>query len=129
MMKSIRLVPVLVVVLMVLAAVPAFSQSNVVDLTGESGVKEVEVRSRGLAFEVSEIRVNRGDTVRVTYVNGGGRHDWVIDEFEGARTAMISAGQSETVEFVADRAGTFEFYCSVPGHRSAGMYGSFVVVD
>ncbi|MFN2312139.1 MAG: plastocyanin/azurin family copper-binding protein, partial [Spirochaetia bacterium] len=36
---------------------------------------------------------------------------------------------SQTVEFVADRAGSFEFYCSVPGHRQAGMYGTFVVVE
>lgn len=109
-------------------ATPAFA--DVIDLTGESGeVKEVEVRSRGLNFMPTEIRVNRGDTVRVTYVNGGGRHDWVLDEFEGAATEVLSAGQSQTVEFVADQAGTFEYYCGVPGHRQAGMVGSFVVVD
>lgn len=105
-----------------------FAQSDSVDLTGESGVKEVEVRSRGLNFMPTEIRVNVGDTVRVTFVNGGGRHDWVLDEFDAA-TNVISAGQSETIEFVADEAGTFEFYCSVPGHRQAGMVGSFVVVN
>ena len=110
--------------------IPVVAQTGVVDLTGESSsVKEVEVRSRGMAFTTSEIRVNLGDTVRVTYVNGGGRHDWVIDEFEGARTAVITGGRSETVEFTAHKAGTFEFYCSVPGHRQAGMYGAFVVVD
>lgn len=109
---------------------PVVAQTGVVDLTGETGsVKEVEVHSRGMAYTTSEIRVNLGDTVRVTYVNGGGRHDWVIDEFEGARTAVIAGGRSETVEFTADQAGTFEFYCSVPGHRQAGMYGAFVVLD
>lgn len=103
--------------------------ARTVDATGGSGVKEIAVSSRGLAYDVSEIRVNVGDTVRVTYTNGGGRHDWVVDEFEGAQTDVIRAGQSQTVEFVADRAGSFEFYCSVPGHRQAGMYGSFVVVE
>jgi len=111
-------------------AVPAFSQSGTVDLTDDqSSIKEIEVTSRGLAFTPTEIRVNLGDTVRVTYLNGGGRHDWVLDEFEGARTAVITGGRSETVEFVADQAGTFEYYCSVPGHRQAGMVGSFVVID
>ena len=103
--------------------------ARTVDATGGSGVKEIAVTNRGLVYDVSEIRVNVGDTVRVTYTNGGGRHDWVVDEFEGAKTRVISAGQSETVEFVADRAGTFEFYCSVPGHRQAGMFGAFVVVE
>jgi UDP-glucuronate decarboxylase len=29
----------------------------------------------------------------------------------------------------ASEAGEFEFYCSVPGHRQAGMFGSFIVVE
>ncbi len=111
-------------------AAPVLADSHIVDLTDDtSEVKEVEVRSRGLAYDVEEIRVNLGDTVRVTYINGGGRHDWVLDEFEGAQTSIIAGGRQETIEFVADQAGTFEFYCSVPGHRAAGMVGRFVVVD
>lgn len=109
---------------------PVFADEHIVDLTGvDSDVKEVEVTSRGLSFDVEEIRVNVGDTVRVTYVNGGGRHDWVLDEFDGAQTEIISGGNEQTIEFVAAEAGSFEFYCSVPGHRQAGMFGRFVVVD
>ena len=120
MIKTIRIIPVFVLlVLLTVTASPVFAQDNVV---------EVEVRSRGFSFTPNEIEVNLGDTVRVTYVNGGGRHDWVLDEFDVA-TAVISGGQSETVEFVADQAGTFEFYCSVPGHRQAGMVGTLIVRD
>jgi uncharacterized cupredoxin-like copper-binding protein len=36
------------------------------------------------------------------------------------------AGQSESVTFTP-RAGTYTFYCSVPGHREAGMTGTIVV--
>ncbi|WP_076489467.1 plastocyanin/azurin family copper-binding protein [Alkalispirochaeta americana] len=113
--------------LLVLMGNPLFART--LDLTDQSGVKEIEISSRGMAYDVAEIRVNRGDRVRVTYRNGGGRHDWRVDEFEGAATRMLSAGRSETVEFVADQAGTFVFYCSVPGHRQAGMYGRLVVKD
>lgn len=113
-----------------LLSAPVFADEHIVDLTGvDSDVKEVEVTSRGLSFDIEEIRVNVGDTVRVTYVNGGGRHDWVLDEFDGAQTEVISGGNEQTIEFVADQAGSFEFYCSVPGHRQAGMFGRFVVVD
>lgn len=113
-----------------LLSTPVFADEHIVDLTDvDSDVKEVEVASRGLSFDVEEIRVNVGDTVRVTYVNGGGRHDWVLDEFDGAQTEIISGGTEQTIEFVADEAGSFEFYCSVPGHRQAGMFGRFVVVD
>ena len=116
-----------VLALAVLSAAPLFADS-VVDLTANSGtVHEIEVTSSGLRFTPTEIRVNVGDTVRITYRNGGGRHDWVIDEFDAA-TPLLNAGQSATVEFVADQAGTFEYYCGVPGHRAGGMVGQLVVV-
>jgi uncharacterized cupredoxin-like copper-binding protein len=31
------------------------------------------------------------------------------------------------VEFVAEEAGTFAFYCSLPGHRGRGMEGEITV--
>ncbi|WP_083914649.1 plastocyanin/azurin family copper-binding protein [Alkalispirochaeta alkalica] len=113
--------------LLVLVGSPLFART--LDLTDQSGVKEIEISSRGMAYDLTEIRVNRGDRLRVTYRNGGGRHDWRVDEFEGAATRVLGAGRSETVEFVVDRAGTFEFYCSVPGHRQAGMYGRLIVEE
>ncbi|TVQ37106.1 MAG: hypothetical protein EA384_12620 [Spirochaetaceae bacterium] len=126
-MKALQAFMVIAIMALVVA-VPLFAQ-NVVDVTGQSGsVKEIEVSSTGLRFSPNEIRVNLGDTLRITYRNGGGRHDWVIDEFDAA-TPVIAGGQSATVEFVADRAGTFEFYCSVSGHRAAGMVGALVVVE
>ena len=92
----------------------------------EGAVIEFIVESKGLNFTPNEIKVKVGDTVRVTYKNTLGKHDWTLDEF-GAKTQMLDAGQEETVEFVADKAGTFEFYCSVAGHRAAGMKGMLIV--
>jgi plastocyanin len=120
----------LIAVLFVLmvAALPAVAQ-DVVDLTDQSGsVKEVTITNDGYDYMPAEIRVNVGDTVRLTYENGGGFHDWVLDEFDAA-TQRITGGQSDTIEFTADRAGTFEFYCSVGNHRALGMVGDFVVVE
>lgn len=91
-----------------------------------SGVVEISVQNDGFDFIPSEIRVNEGVTVRLTFENTGGQHDWVLDEFDAA-TKVIRRGQSETIEFVADRAGEYEFYCSVPGHRARGMWGNFIV--
>jgi plastocyanin len=86
------------------AATPLFAQ-DVVDVTGETGVKEITVTNERLVFFPSEIRVNLGDTVRLTYENGGGRHDWVLDEFDAA-TDVIRSGESQTIEFVASEAGS-----------------------
>lgn len=92
----------------------------------ESGVKEFEVTGVPFSFSVKEMRVKQGDTVRVTFTNGEGMHDWVLDEFD-VRTEVLEAGASETVEFVADAAGEFEYYCSVGNHRAQGMVGKLIV--
>lgn len=79
------------------------------------------------AFDVEEITVNEGDRVRVTFMNEGSMpHDFVIDEFE-ARTRILQPGEIDTIEFVADASGTFEYYCSVGTHRELGMVGTIIV--
>lgn len=113
---------------MVFSATPAIAQ-EVVDVTdSDAAVKEITVTNDGFDFIPREIRVNVGDTIRLTFENGGGFHDWVLDEFDAA-TRQFSGGQSETIEFVADRAGSFEFYCSVGNHRARGMWGDFIVEE
>ncbi|MEK7518213.1 MAG: cupredoxin domain-containing protein [Patescibacteria group bacterium] len=92
----------------------------------EGAVKEFTIESKGLNFTPNEIKVSVGDKVKVTYKNTMGKHDWTLDEFN-AKTQLLDAGQEETVEFVADKAGSFEFYCSVAGHRAAGMKGTLIV--
>jgi len=92
------------------------------------GVVEIEVHGGSYYFTPDEIRVKKGDTVRITFVNDGGMHDWVIDEFD-ARTDVTSSGETDSVEFVADEAGEFEYYCSVGNHREMGMVGSLIVEE
>jgi len=53
-------------------------------------------------------------------------HDFVVDEF-GAKTDTLQTGQSDTITFVADKTGTFEYYCSVGNHRAMGMKGNLIV--
>lgn len=89
--------------------------------------KTFEVTGESFAFSLKEMKVKQGDTVKVTFSNTEGTHDWVLDEFEGAKTKVIGAGESETIEFVASKKGTFEYYCSVGAHRAMGMKGKFIV--
>lgn len=88
--------------------------------------KTFEVVGEPFFFSVKEMRVKQGDTVKVVFTNKQGFHDWVIDEF-GGKTKQLAAGQSETIEFVADKKGTFEYYCSVGAHRANGMVGKLIV--
>lgn len=78
----------------------------------------------------ADIIVNVGDRVRIVYESVGGMpHDFVIDEFDGARTQIWQPGEGEIIEFVADKTGTFEYYCSVGSHRANGMAGRFIVQE
>lgn len=93
-----------------------------------STVKEFLVVGTSFKFSMNEIRVKKGDTVKIVFNSEQGFHDWVIDEFK-ARTKQLKAGESETIQFVADKVGTFEYYCSVGTHRASGMKGSLIVTE
>jgi plastocyanin len=73
-----------------------------------------------------ELRVHKGDLVRVEFSSTSGFHDWKVDEF-GAATERVNSGGTTSAEFVADKVGTFEYYCSVGEHRAMGMHGNLIV--
>ena len=89
----------------------------VINLTGEN-----------FNFSQDVIRVKKWDRVTVNFESTGGFHDWGVDEFD-AWTGQISPGEKTSVTFVADKAGDFEFYCSVGNHRAQGMVGRLIVDD
>ena len=99
-------------------------------MEGEGAMMEdsqtVTLEAKNFTFGKDEIRVKKGDTVKVTINNSQGTHDFVIDEF-GVSSGIIPTGSSKTVEFVADKAGSFEYYCSVGNHRQLGMKGTLIV--
>lgn len=94
--------------------------------TAEDVERVFTLDSFNYGYSETELRVNEGDTVTINLTNSGGFHDWVVDEF-GAATEKISAGDTTSVTFVADQAGTFEYYCSVGNHRAQGMVGTLIV--
>ncbi|MEM4268415.1 MAG: plastocyanin/azurin family copper-binding protein [Candidatus Woesearchaeota archaeon] len=76
-------------------------------------------------IENPEIRVKQGERVRIELTSKDMMHDWVVDGV--ARTPIVAAPETTSVEFTADIAGTYEYYCSVGQHRARGMKGLFVV--
>jgi cytochrome c oxidase subunit II len=88
--------------------------------------KEITLTANNFKFDMNEIKVKKGDTIKLTLKNIEGFHDWRVDEFK-ANTKVLKAGESETITFVADKSGTFEYYCSVGQHRAMGMKGNLIV--
>lgn len=90
------------------------------------GEKSFTILGSNFAYDIKEMRVNKGDKVAVTFRSVDGFHDWVVDEFD-ATTEKVSTGNETTVTFVADKTGEFEYYCSVGSHRAQGMIGNLIV--
>jgi nitrite reductase (NO-forming) len=71
-----------------------------------------------------ELTVHEGDLVEVTLINGeGAEHDIVFPEFRAASPHVIGRGASATISFRVGSAGSFDYFCDLPGHREAGMEG------
>lgn len=94
--------------------------------TTTTAAKEFTLKASKYTFDIKEIKVKQGDTVKITLENTDGTHDWRLDEFN-AQTKVLQTGEKETITFVADKKGTFEYYCSIGQHRAMGMKGNFIV--
>ena len=92
-----------------------------------STVKTFTVDGSSYAYNPSTITVNKGDAVKIIFKDTDSRHDLVIDGYN-LRTDVIGPGKTDTIEFVADKVGTFEYYCSLPGHKAQGMTCKLVVI-
>ena len=87
-----------------------------------------EVRGVNYSFDVSEIKVKKGETVTINFESTDGFHDLVIDAFN-VKTKKVQPGAKTSITFVANEAGTFEYYCSIGSHRAHGMVGKLVVIE
>ena len=70
-------------------------------------VKEFTIKATNFAFEPAEIKVKKGDKVKITLENAEGMHGLAISDFN------VDIQGNNSAEFVADKAGTFEMACSV----------------
>jgi len=79
-----------------------------------------------LKFEPTELTAAAG-TITVTLTSEDAvEHDFVIEEIGDEE--VVYSGPGETNSGTVDlEAGTYTFYCSIPGHRTAGMEGTLTV--
>lgn len=90
------------------------------------GATVIRVVARDFAFSPSEIEIPAGRTMNVTLVNEGDLfHDITIPALGFGLSA--SSDTSASGALTPPNPGRYEFFCSVPGHREAGMSGTLVV--
>jgi plastocyanin len=78
-----------------------------------------------LKFDSTEYTAKAG-VVQINYVDGGGTHTLVIDnpKFNGFELAVPGGPKSGKVDFTP---GKYVIYCTIPGHRQAGMQATITV--
>lgn len=89
----------------------------------QTQTKEITVAGSEFKFEPNIITVNKGEKVKITFKNiGNAPHNLVIPELS-IKTKTIRKGEADTIEFTASVSKTYEFICSIPGHKERGMEG------
>ena len=95
---------------------------------GESTVALEADPGGALAYTTTEATAKAGK-VTIDFNNPQAlTHDVAIENSKGeevGRVELISEGEDSTT--VDLKPGTYHYYCSVPGHREAGMEGTLVV--
>lgn len=89
-------------------------------------VKEFDLTARQWEFNPPTITVDQGDKVKLNIESLDVAHGIALPEFNVS--ADLAPGQTTTVEFVADKTGSFTFFCNVlcgSGHQD--MKGTLIV--
>lgn len=117
---------------------------------GAANAKQnVSLQTQDFEFAPKTIQVKAGQPVALSMKNTGTvAHDWSIMEIptvgeshssadpsghamEGMEEpevhVAVAPGTTGRLEFTPSTAGTYEFYCTVAGHRDLGMTGQLVV--
>lgn len=74
------------------------------------------------------LRVPEDSSVTVILVNGdGAEHDVAFPDLDATTSRITGKGSTTSVTFTAGQVGEFVYFCTVPGHRAAGMEGTIVI--
>lgn len=111
---------------------------------------EITVEASDFAYKPASITVPAGEPVTITLNNIGKiEHDFVVEKInvtnaEASDTGpaahhqgghnpdynlhfFAKAGETATLQFTALEPGTYEVFCSIEGHKEAGMISKLIV--
>ena len=110
-------------------AVTDLESSSVVNTENQGPVKDINIEAYNWNFNQDDVVVNKGDHVVLHITSKEGTHGIMIPGL-GLSTGEFSPGEEKIIEFDADEAGSFDYFCNVPcgsGHKS--MRGQLVVEE
>lgn len=95
-------------------------------VTADQSSKVVEIEAGSFYYKPNEIRVKKGETVKIVFKSVDMMHDFNIDELN-VKMPIVKSGNSGEVTFTPQEIGLFEYYCSVGQHRKMGQVGKLIV--
>ena len=103
-------------------------QNNATDTQNaqNGAIKEFRITAKQFSFTPDTIEVNKGDKVRLIVTSTDVPHGIAIPEY--GINERLEPGKPVTIEFTADKQGSFAAFCSVicgAGHRD--MKGKLIV--
>jgi plastocyanin len=95
---------------------------------GTAATIKIEASPSGLAYEEQKVTAEAGEDT-IDFTNPASiAHNVTIEDSAGktiGETETLAEGSASTTLNL--KPGTYTYYCSVPGHRGAGMEGTLVV--
>ncbi|MGQ0762671.1 MAG: cupredoxin domain-containing protein [Acidobacteriota bacterium] len=88
----------------------------------QGGGQRVEISASKYEFKPRELKLKAGQPIRVVLTSTGGTHSFHVDALN-VHSAEAGEGKTISLEFTADRPGTYEFYCAHGDHKDKGMTG------
>lgn len=89
-------------------------------------VRDITIVAKNFKFEPSQITIKQGEKVNLTVKSAEGVHSLFVSGYD-VRSDAKGMGESATVSFLADKTGTFGFWCEVGSHKALGMTGKLIV--
>jgi plastocyanin len=96
---------------------------------------EVKVAATDLKFTPPTIQAKVGQPLKIVLENKGAiEHDITFptikaDKPASSLKAVAKTGQTASVEFTPTAKGSYEYICTIPGHKEAGMKGTINVAE
>ncbi|MBI1936399.1 cupredoxin domain-containing protein [Candidatus Woesearchaeota archaeon] len=96
------------------------------EIIASDNVKEFRMTAKQFSFEPGTIEINKGDKVRLIVTSIDVPHGISIPEY--GINERLDPGTPKTIEFTADKEGTFTAFCSVfCGSGHSNMKGKLIV--
>jgi len=101
--------------------------STPASVINDSAVREIEVTAKQWEFIPATITVSQGDKVRLKITSIDVAHGLALPDFDVS--AYLAPGKTTTVEFEADKKGTFSFFCNVICGRGHNQMRGVLIVQ